>query len=35
MPALQNLLVEYRRQPLAVEAARPRFSWNLASHRRG
>ena len=35
MPALTNLTVEYRKQPLAVEAGQPRFSWNLTADRRG
>ena len=34
MTALQNLTVDYRQTPLAVEAAQPRFSWNLTADRR-
>ncbi len=29
--ALQNLMVEYRNTPLGIDAARPRFSWQMAA----
>ena len=35
MTEIKNMSVEYRIEPLAVEASKPRFSWNLSSDRRG
>jgi alpha-L-rhamnosidase len=33
--AIQNLQVEYRRTPIGIDVAKPRFSWQMAAPERG
>lgn len=35
MLSIQNMTVEYQKEPLALAAKQPRFSWNLGSPRQG